>query len=187
MQTDKLRSLYIDYFKAKDHKVFSSASLIPGDDPTLLFTGAGMNQFKANFMGIKKEPKRATSCQKCVRTADLVRVGETAYHHTFFEMLGNFSFGDYFKEEAIQYAWDFITRELKMSKDDLWVTVFHEDHEARDIWHRKRHKRLAHERRAHVPVSHGWRVVDFSNPAKSTTLKLPRQRAAVLTLAWRAR
>lgn len=137
MQTDKLRSLYIDYFKAKDHKVFSSASLIPGDDPTLLFTGAGMNQFKANFMGIKKEPKRATSCQKCVRTADLVRVGETPYHHTFFEMLGNFSFGDYFKEEAIQYAWDFCTRELKMSKDELWVSVFHEDHEARDIWHRK--------------------------------------------------
>ena len=137
MQTDKLRSLYLDYFKAKDHKYYPSASLIPGDDPTLLFTGAGMNQFKANFMGLKKEPKRATSCQKCVRTADLVRVGETAYHHTFFEMLGNFSFGDYFKEEAIQYAWDFITRELKFSKDDLWVSVFHEDKEARDIWHKK--------------------------------------------------
>lgn len=137
MQTDKLRSLYLDYFKSKDHKLFASSSLIPGDDPTLLFTGAGMNQFKANFMGIKKEPKRATSCQKCVRTADLVRVGETAYHHTFFEMLGNFSFGDYFKEEAIGYAWDFITRELKFSKDNLWVSVFHEDKEARDIWHRK--------------------------------------------------
>jgi alanyl-tRNA synthetase len=137
MQTDKLRSLYLDYFKAKDHKYYPSASLIPGDDPTLLFTGAGMNQFKANFMGLKKEPKRATSCQKCVRTADLVRVGETAYHHTFFEMLGNFSFGDYFKEEAIQYAWDFITRELRFNKDDLWVSVFHEDKEARDIWHKK--------------------------------------------------
>lgn len=137
MQTDKLRSIYLDYFKAKDHKYFSSSSLIPGDDPTLLFTGAGMNQFKANFMGIKKEPKRATSCQKCVRTADLVRVGETAYHHTFFEMLGNFSFGDYFKEEAIQYAWDFITKELKMPKENLWVSVFHEDKEAREIWIKK--------------------------------------------------
>jgi len=137
MKTSQLRSLFIDYFAAKDHQVFSTDSLIPKDDPTLLFTGAGMNQFKPYFLGIKKDVKRAVSCQKCIRTADLENVGRTAYHHTFFEMLGNFSFGDYFKEEAIQYGWDFVTRELNLPSDHLWVSVYKDDQEAYDIWKKK--------------------------------------------------
>src|SRR3989338_5011819 len=134
MTTDALRKLYLDYFKAKDHRVFPSDSLVPADDPSLLFTGAGMNQFKPYFIGLKKDVKRATSCQKCLRTADLERVGKTATHHTFFEMLGNFSFGDYFKEEAIAWGWEFVTRELKLPTSRLWVSIFQEDDEAFNIW-----------------------------------------------------
>ena len=94
MTTDQLRALYLDFFKSKAHNVFSSDSLVPKDDPSLLFTGAGMKQFKPYFLGLKKDVRHAASCQKCLRTADLDRVGKTAYHHSFFEMLGNFSFGD---------------------------------------------------------------------------------------------
>jgi len=137
MKTDKLRTLFIDYFKGLEHKAFLSDNLVPTNDPSVLFTGAGMNQFKAYFLGEKKDVKRAVSCQKCIRTADLVRVGETPYHHTFFEMLGNFSFGDYFKEEAILYAWNFITKELGLKKDDLWVSVYEDDIEATNIWKKK--------------------------------------------------
>ena len=137
MKTSKVRKLYLDYFKALDHKVFASDSLVPQNDPSVLFTGAGMNQFKAYFLGEKKDVKRAASCQKCIRTADLERVGETAYHHSFFEMLGNFSFGDYFKEEAIQYAWAFVTKELRLPKENLWVSVFENDDEAFGIWKKK--------------------------------------------------
>lgn len=137
MNTDKLRKLYLDYFRGRDHRYFASDSLVPQDDPTLLFTGAGMNQFKPYFLGLKKDVRRATSCQKCIRTADLDRVGKTAYHHTFFEMLGNFSFGDYFKEEAIGYAWEFVTKELRMNRDELWVSVYQDDDEAFQIWKRK--------------------------------------------------
>lgn len=134
MTVDQLRQAYLDFFKSKAHKLFTSDSLVPHDDPSLLFTGAGMNQFKPYFLGLKKDLKRATSCQKCLRTGDLERVGKTAYHHSFFEMLGNFSFGDYFKEEAIAYGWEFVTQVLKIPQDMLWVSVFENDDEAFNIW-----------------------------------------------------
>ncbi len=137
MTTDELRKTYLDFFKAKAHQVFSSDSLIPQGDPSLLFTGAGMNQFKPYFLGLKKDLKRAASCQKCLRTADLDRVGKTAYHHSFFEMLGNFSFGDYFKEEAIAWGWEFVTKALRFPKDKLWVSVYEEDEEAFLLWRTK--------------------------------------------------
>src|SRR3989338_1824334 len=137
MTTDELRKLYLKFFKKRDHRVFASDSLVPVGDASLLFTGAGMNQFKPYFLGLKKDLKRAASCQKCLRTADLDRVGKTAYHHTFFEMLGNFSFGDYFKEEAIAWAWEFVTQELKIPKGKLWVSTYQEDEEAFKLWKKK--------------------------------------------------
>jgi len=123
----------LEFFKKRNHKVFSSDTLVP-DDASLLFTSAGMSQFKPYFLGEKKDITRAVSCQKCLRTGDLERVGETAYHHTFFEMLGNFSFGDYFKKEAIEFAWEFITKELDRDEKDLWVSVYKNDGEAYSIW-----------------------------------------------------
>ena len=133
MKTNELRKKYLEFFKKKNHKVFASDTLVP-DDASLLFTSAGMNQFKPYFLAEKKDIARATSCQKCLRTGDLERVGQTAYHHTFFEMLGNFSFGDYFKKEAIEFAWEFITKELNMDENDLWVSVYKDDDEAYSIW-----------------------------------------------------
>jgi alanyl-tRNA synthetase len=134
-----IRKEYLEYFKAKGHEVYSSMPLVP-DDPTLLFTNAGMVQFKDIFTGATPTPenKTATSCQLCVRAGgkhnDLENVGYTARHHTLFEMLGNFSFGDYFKEEAIDYAWDFITNVLKLPIDKLWVTIHDSDDEAYELW-----------------------------------------------------
>lgn len=133
MKTAELRKRYLDFFKERGHTFFVSDTLVP-DDASLLFTSAGMNQFKAYFLGEKKDVRRATSCQKCLRTGDLERVGKTAYHHTFFEMLGNFSFGDYFKKEAIEFAWEFLTEELSIKKDRLWVSVYTDDDEAYRIW-----------------------------------------------------
>lgn len=139
MNSNQLRQLFLDFFKAKEHTIVASSSLIPGNDPTLLFTNAGMVQFKDVFLGLdKRSYKRATTAQRCVRAGgkhnDLENVGYTARHHTFFEMLGNFSFGDYFKREAIQYAWEFLTEVLKLPKEKLWITVFESDDEAADIW-----------------------------------------------------
>lgn len=139
MKVSEIRQAYLDFFASKGHQIVASSPVVPGDDPTLLFTNAGMNQFKDVFLGFDKRPyQRATSAQKCIRAGgkhnDLDNVGYTARHHTFFEMLGNFSFGDYFKRDAIQYAWELLTEVLKLPKDKLWVTVYAEDDEAYDIW-----------------------------------------------------
>ena len=134
MNSNDLRKAYLDFFKNRNHRVVSSDSLIPTDDPSLLFTGAGMNQFKKQFMGQITDYRRATSSQKCLRTDDLDKVGKTASHHTFFEMLGNFSFGDYFKKEAITWAWEFLTSVLKIDQEKLWVSVYEDDEEAYNIW-----------------------------------------------------
>ncbi len=139
MKSSEIRQQFLDFFASKGHQVVASSSLVPHDDPTLLFTNAGMNQFKDVFLGFDKRPyTRATTSQKCVRAGgkhnDLENVGYTARHHTFFEMLGNFSFGDYFKRDAIKYAWELLTEVYKLPKDKLTVTVYAEDDEAYDIW-----------------------------------------------------
>ncbi|MFL1517660.1 alanine--tRNA ligase [Pseudomonas prosekii] len=139
MKSAEIREAFLRFFEEQGHTRVASSSLIPGNDPTLLFTNAGMNQFKDCFLGQEKRAyTRATSSQKCVRAggknSDLENVGYTARHHTFFEMLGNFSFGDYFKHDAITYAWTFLTGVLKLPKDKLWVTVYASDDEAYDIW-----------------------------------------------------
>src|SRR5271166_2845772 len=137
MKTDDLREAYLEYFASRGCVRRPSDVLVP-NDPTVLFTPAGMNQFKREFMGLG-EPgfKRATTCQKCIRTGDIENVGKTPRHMTFFEMLGNFSFGDYFKREAIHWAWEFLTRVLKIAPDRLTFTVYLEDDEAFDIWHKE--------------------------------------------------
>ena len=139
MKSNEIRQKFLEFFKAHEHTIVPSGTLVPGDDPTLLFTNAGMVQFKDVFLGQDKRPYvRAASAQRCIRAGgkhnDLENVGYTARHHTFFEMLGNFSFGDYFKREAIEYAWEFLTGTLKIPREKLWVTVYAEDEETAGIW-----------------------------------------------------
>jgi alanyl-tRNA synthetase len=134
MTSDEIRKRYLEFFEKRGHAVVPSDLLVPREDPTLLFTGAGMNQFKDQFMGKNITFSRAVSCQKCLRTGDLENVGKTPRHHTFFEMLGNFSFGDYFKKEAIQWAWEFMTKEMGLPEGKLWVSIYEEDDEAYSIW-----------------------------------------------------
>jgi len=141
MKASEIRSTFLKFFESKGHTIVASSPVVPGDDPTLLFTNAGMNQFKDVFLGFdKRSYSRATTSQKCIRAGgkhnDLENVGYTARHHTFFEMLGNFSFGDYFKHDAIQYAWELLTDHFKLPKDKLWVTVYAEDDEAYEIWNK---------------------------------------------------
>ncbi len=139
MRAQEIREAFLDFFSRKDHKVVPSSSLLPKDDPTILFSNAGMNQFKNVFLGLEKRSyKRAVSVQKCLRVSgkhnDLEQVGRTSKHHTFFEMLGNFSFGDYFKEDAIAFAWELVTQVFKLSPDRLYATIYEEDGEAYEIW-----------------------------------------------------
>ncbi|MGB4860669.1 MAG: alanine--tRNA ligase-related protein, partial [Dokdonella sp.] len=137
--TAQIRSEFLEFFQSKDHTIVPSASLVPGNDPTLLFTNSGMVQFKDVFLGSEKRPYvRAADVQRCLRAGgkhnDLENVGYTARHHTFFEMLGNWSFGDYFKRDAILWAWELLTEVWKLPKDRLLVTVYHTDDEAYGIW-----------------------------------------------------
>lgn len=136
MTGNEIREAFLNFFAERGHLIQPSASLIPQDDPTLLLIGAGMAPFKPFFTGKMKPPSpRITTCQKCVRTGDIENVGRTARHHTFFEMLGNFSFGDYFKKEVIPWSWEFLTEVLEIPADKLWITIYTDDDEAFDIWH----------------------------------------------------
>jgi len=142
VRSGEIRRSFLDYFSKHGHTIVPSSPLVPPGDPTILFTNAGMVQFKSVFLGQEKRAyRRAASCQKCLRAGgkhnDLENVGRTFRHHTFFEMLGNFSFSDYFKEEAILYAWNFLINELGLEKERLWITIFKEDQEAFEIWHKK--------------------------------------------------
>ncbi|MFH0930522.1 MAG: alanine--tRNA ligase, partial [Candidatus Zixiibacteriota bacterium] len=140
MKSTEIREEFLKYFEEREHKIVPSSSLIPEDDPTLLFANAGMNQFKKLILGLeKKDYNKAASSQKCIRVSgkhnDLEEVGKDTFHHTFFEMLGNWSFGDYFKKEAIIYAWELLTGVYRLQKDRLWATVFREDDEAERLWY----------------------------------------------------
>ena len=132
---NEIRDLFRDFFVSKGHYAGKSASLIPQNDKSLLIINSGMAPLKPYFAGVETPPsKRMTTCQKCIRTGDIDNVGKTARHGTFFEMLGNFSFGDYFKEQSLTWGWEFITEWLKMPKDRVWATVYQDDDEGHDIW-----------------------------------------------------
>ncbi len=134
LSANDIRKKFLDFFASKGHTIIASDSVVPKNDPTVLFTTAGMQQFKRQFLGNTDGLTRAATSQKCIRTDDLDRVGKTNVHHTFFEMLGNFSFGDYFKQDAIVWAWEFLTQHLHIPKDRLWVSVYRDDHDALTIW-----------------------------------------------------
>ena len=135
MGLHEIRKEFLDFFREKDHLVVPSFSLVPKNDKSLLLIGAGMAPLKRYFTGEARPPEnRMATCQKCIRTGDIENVGKTDRHATFFEMLGNFSFGDYFKKEASQWAWEFLTQRLKIKEEDLWVPVYLDDDEAFDIW-----------------------------------------------------
>ncbi len=154
MKTDDIRQRYLDFFEKRGHRVLPSDSLIPHKDPTLLFTGAGMNQFKEQFLGLKAADfHRAATCQKCLRTGDIENVGVTRWHMTFFEMLGNFSFGDYFKREACQWAWQFMLEEMGLAPEKLHVTIYEDDDECHAIWHKE----------VGVPEDRIWRFGEEDN------------------------
>ncbi len=164
---NEIRSTFLDFFKANGHESVASSPLVPRNDPTLMFTNAGMVQFKNVFTGVEKRPyTRATSSQKCVRAGgkhnDLENVGYTARHHTFFEMLGNFSFGDYFKEEAISLAWNLITKEFQLNKDRLLVTVYHTDDQAADLW--KKIAGFSDDRIIRIPTSDNFWAMGDTGP-----------------------
>ena len=171
MNVADIRRRFIDFFVARGHTHVPSASLVPANDPTLLFTNAGMVQFKDVFTGRDQRPyKRATTAQRCVRAGgkhnDLENVGYTARHHTFFEMLGNFSFGDYFKRDAIRYAWELLTKDYGLPPDRLWVTVYVDDDEAYDIWTRdvgipaERCIRIGDNKGAQYASDNFWQMAD---------------------------
>ncbi|MCM8812718.1 MAG: alanine--tRNA ligase [Candidatus Omnitrophica bacterium] len=161
MKSHEIRARFLKFFESKGHRVFASDLLVPRNDPSVLFTGAGMNQFKEQFMGNISDFRRAASCQKCLRTGDLENVGKSPTHHTFFEMLGNFSFGDYFKPEAIGWAWEFVVRELGMPAERLWISVHEKDEEAYRIW----------QERIGIPAQRLVRMSDRDNfwPANAPT------------------
>src|SRR3974390_2446214 len=151
MTTSEIRASFLEFFRKNGHAVLPSSSLVPANDPTLLFTNAGMVQFKDVFTGAEKRAySRAASSQKCARAGgkhnDLENVASPRRHHTFFEMLGNFSFGDYFKAEAIEFAWDLVTKDYGLPKDKLYVTVFREDDEAEELW-----QKVAGVPKRHIP------------------------------------
>lgn len=173
MKSSEIRNAFVEYFKKKGHTPVASSSLIPENDPTLLFANAGMNQFKNTFLGLeKRDYVRAVSVQKCVRAGgkhnDLENVGFTARHHTFFEMLGNFSFGDYFKKDAIHFAWDFLTNDLKIPKEKLYITVHISDDEAADIWHNQ--EGVPKDRIFRLDADNFWKMGDTGPCGPSTEI-----------------
>src|SRR3954447_3164287 len=164
---NEIRTTFLEYFRRHGHEIVASSPLVPHNDPTLMFTNAGMVQFKNVFTGVEQRPyKRAATSQKCVRAGgkhnDLENVGYTARHHTFFEMLGNFSFGDYFKEQAIELAWNLITKEFGLPADRLLVTVFSEDEEAAGYW--RKITGLSNSKIIRIPTSDNFWAMGDTGP-----------------------